>query len=150
MPSSPSPKPTTSDPKYLTLGPGDLTFGSTGSQIEISDYVKSVKVTPSVDAEDPSLVLSGRTIGGDRRYTYSLSFTAYQTLKAGGWVDWAYKNAGKEVPFEFIPRDKTKSANVKGKVIVDPIEIGGDVGTKPTSECEWAIIGAPIFTAESD
>lgn len=138
------------DPKYLTLGPGDLTFGDPGSTLEVSDYVKSVKVTPSVNAEDAEMVLSGRTIPGDRRYTYSLSFTAYQTLKSGGWVDWAYKNAGKEVKFEFLPRDKSKGASIKGTVMVDPIEIGGDVGTKPTSECEWAIIGAPVLTAETE
>lgn len=139
----------TSDPKYLTLGPGTLTFGDTGSALEIADYVKTVTVSPSVNSEDSVMVLSGRTLPGDRTYSYTLAFTSYQTLKKGGLIDWSYQNAGKEVKFEFKPRDKSSAATLKGTVIVDPITLGGDVGTKPTSDVEWAVVGAPIFTPES-
>lgn len=136
-------------PSYLTLGPGTLTFGDTGAATEISDYVKAVKVTPSVNTEDSSLVLSGRVIPGDRRYSYVLAFTTYQTVQKGGLIDWSYQNAGKELKFEFKPRDKSSAASIKGTVVVDPIELGGDVGTKPTSDVEFAIVGSPVFTPES-
>ena len=55
MPSHTSdPKPShTSDPKYLTLGPGTLTFGDTGSALEIADYVKS-QVTAPIPTRWPS------------------------------------------------------------------------------------------------
>ena len=149
MATTPTNPPAPAAPSYLTLGPGTLTFGAVGSNIEISDYVKTVKVSPSVNAEDGVLVLSGRTIPGDRTYAYTLSFTSFQTLKKGGLIDWSYKNAGKEVPFEFKPKDKSSAAVVKGTVVVDPIELGGDVGTKPTSDVEYAIVGSPVFTPEA-
>ena len=136
-------------PSYLTLGPGTLTFGATGAATEISDYVKAVKIAPSVNTEDSSLVLSGRVIPGDRRYSYVLAFTTSQTVKKGGLIDWSYQNAGKELPFEFKPHDKKSAASVKGTVVVDPIELGGDVGTKPTSDVEYAVVGAPVFTPEA-
>ena len=50
MATTPTKPPAPADPSYLTLGPGTLTFGAVGSNIEISDYVKTVKVSPSVNA----------------------------------------------------------------------------------------------------
>lgn len=134
----------------VTLGPGTLIFDKAGGGAEFSATVTSVKVDWSADAEDSVTVLSGDVIPGNRRYTSTLAFTTYQTLKAAGVIDWSWKNRGKNIPFEFRPLDGKESGAVTGMVVVDPISLGGEVGTKPTSECEWAIIGDPIYTPPTD
>ncbi|QMV84731.1 hypothetical protein HW450_10335 [Corynebacterium hindlerae] len=145
-----SPLPTSSDPKYLTLGPGTLIFGSEGAKNEWSDYVKSVTVERNPSTGDSVMVLSGRTLPGERRESAALKVTCFQTLKKGGIIDWSWQNDGKTVPFEFKPKDSKSAAVVKGTVEVRAVTIGGDVGSKPTSDVEFPIIGVPSFTPESE
>ncbi|MFS0289136.1 hypothetical protein ACL1FZ_08560 [Corynebacterium striatum] len=129
----------------MTMGPGTLIFDKPGGNAEFSANVTSVTVGADADKGDALLVLSGDTIPGDRTYAWKLSATTYQSLKEGGIIDYSWNNAGKTVPFEFKPKDGIEST-VTGSVVIDPVTLGGEVGTKPTSDFEWEIVGTPKLT----
>jgi hypothetical protein len=123
------------------MGPGVLAVGSAGSSIDFSARVTSAKVVPKVDAEDDVLTLAGTTESGDRTYTYTLDATVYQDdLRDGELVEFTWLNAGAVLPVTFTPFAGGKS--VTGDVLIDPMEIGGDVGKKNQSDIKWAFIGA--------
>lgn len=124
------------------LGPGVLTVGSAGSAVDFSRRVKSAKVTWSVKAEDDEPVLSGDVEAGDRTYTATLEATVFQDDGTdGGLVDFTWTQKGIQHPFTFTPYTGGKS--VTGEVIVDPLDIGGDVGKKNTSDIKWGCVGEP-------
>lgn len=131
--------------KKHTLGPGTLVFGNVGTTLDISCQVTEIKISAEGDSEDPEMTLCGDSVVGNRSYNWTMNITAFQDIEKDGMIDWSWKYAGTEVPFKFVP-DAATSAAVTGKVVVDPIEIGGTVNQKNKSEAEWAIAGAPSFT----
>lgn len=144
---SPTPS-TAARRKNLTLGPGTLTFGSVGSILDMSCQITEIKFAAEGDSEDAELVLCGDSIAGARTYTWTMSGTTYQDLETDGVIDWSWKYAGTEVPFKFVP-DSTGESAVTGRVIVDPIELGGTVGQKNKSEFEWGLVAAPSLRANT-
>lgn len=132
----------------LALGPGSLIFGETGSQLDISCQVTAAKITFDSDKEDDVPTLCGGTLVGEKTYTSKLEFASAQDLEADGLIDWTWKNAGKEVPFVFLPK-LDGGAAVNGRVVVDPVELGGDVKKKNISEAEFDCVGLPTFTPDT-
>lgn len=131
--------------KSYKLGPGTLTFGATGSVLDMTTQVTSAKVSPTVDSEDSVTTLSGDTLGGARTYGADLEVTAVQDdLATDGMIAWSWAHKGEDVPFTFTPNTALGVA-VTGIVTVDPISIGGDVGAKNTSDFTWACVGFPAL-----
>jgi hypothetical protein len=126
------------------MGPGTLSIGSIGSPLDLTAQVTACKVTPSVNKEDPTPTLSGETLAGDRTTTWKLGATLVQDLSTAGMFDYTWGNAGDEVPFTFTP-STAAGRTVTGNVIVDPLELGGDVGKKNTTELDWDIVGDPVL-----
>lgn len=132
----------------VTLGPGSLTFGEVGvDQLDISCQVTAAKVSFDSDKEDDLPTLCGGVITGEKTYTSKLEFSAAQDLEANGLIDWTWKNAGKEVPFSFSPRNDEVST-IAGRVTIDPVEFGGDVKKRNISDAEFDIVGLPTFTPD--
>ena len=124
------------------LGPGTLTVGAVGAALDFSGRCTKATVVPKVDTTDDTELLSGDTMAGDRTYTATLEATVYQDdLTAGGLIDYSWANRGDEVPFTFTPY--TGGRGITGTLVVDPLEIGGDVGAKNTAELKWACVGFP-------
>lgn len=132
----------------VSLGPGSLVFGATGSQLDISCQVTACKVTYDNDKEDDLPTLCGDTISGEKIYTAKLEFSLGQDLEKDGAIDWSLKNRGKEVPVAFIPKEG-EVAKFAGTVVVDPIEFGGDVKKRNISDAEWDFVGMPTFTPDA-
>jgi hypothetical protein len=130
-----------------TVGPGVLALGAVGTSVDWSAQVKGCKVTPKVNAEDNVNVLSGGQLAGERTYDWSLSATVVQDLSDDGNVEWSWEHAGEEVPFTFTP-STAMGKSVTGTLIVDPLELGGDAKTKPTSDLEFSIVGTPALGAD--
>lgn len=131
------------------LGPGSLVFGEVAvDELDISCQVTACKVTFDSDKEDDVPTLCGGIITGEKSYTSKLEFTAAQDLEANGLIDWTWKNAGKQVPFKFVPLEGS-AATVVGQVTIDPIEFGGDVKKRNLSEAEFDIVGLPTFTPDA-
>ncbi|RAV33532.1 hypothetical protein [Corynebacterium heidelbergense] len=142
---APNPLPSESPKRKKTvLGPGTLVLGSVGTQLDLSCQVTEITIGAEGDSEDPEYTLCGDTVAGERTYTWTMNVTAFQDLEADGVIDFTWKHAGKEMPFKFVP-DSAGTAAVTGRVIIDPVQIGGKVRQKNTSEAEWQLAGAPNF-----
>ncbi|AWY04759.1 major tail protein [Gordonia phage Emperor] len=135
--------------KTYKLGPGELILGETGGQLDLSCQLTKAQVTWDKDAEDPSHVLCGDTVPGDVTYTAKLAGTVLQDLSADGVVDFTWTNKGEAVAFRFVP-STTAGRTISGLVVIDPIDVGGDVKTKPTSEFEWDVVGEPTLSAAGE
>ena len=117
--------------------------------MDFTCQVTAAHVDWEVDAEDPTEVLCGETVPGERAYTSVLAGTLYQDLgDAAGIVAYSWAHKGEEVPFRFIP-STTAGDEVTGTLILDPLSVGGDeAGTNMTSDFEWAIVGEPTLAAD--
>lgn len=131
-------------PKAQKLGPGQLKIGDTGSGLDISCQCRKVEITWDIDTEDDVPVLCGGTMPGDTTYTAKLSATVFQDLEADGIVEYSWKNRGKQMKFVFIPT--AGDVKITGELTVHPLDVGGDVGQKNTSDLEWPIIGDPVYS----
>jgi hypothetical protein len=126
------------------MGPGVFTIGGIGTPLDLTAQVTALKVTPSVEAEDSLPTLSGETLAGERNYSWMVSGTLIQDLTEDGMFDYTWTNAGDQVPFTFTPSTDA-GRTVTGTLIVDPLELGGDVKKKNTTDFEWAVVGQPVL-----
>lgn len=131
----------------LTMGPGTLILGEVGSTKAFSSQVTNARIVPSVDTGDPLNVLSGESVPGDRDESFTLAGTLVQDFGAAdGTTEWTYTNRGVSMPFVFVP-NTAAGRQVSGTVVVEAVEIGGDARSKPTSDFEWTLVGAPVLEA---
>lgn len=133
--------------KTTPLGPGTITVGETGSEVDFSCQITGAVVAWDVNADDDVPTLCGDVVPGDRTYTSTLSGTLYQDLAdAAGIVAFSWANRGLTVPFTFTPHTDT-GTSVAGMLTIDPLDVGGDTAPeKMTSDFEWAIVGQPTLT----
>ncbi|WP_114856469.1 hypothetical protein [Brachybacterium sp. YJGR34] len=128
------------------LGPGTLSLGESGTLKEFQSQLTNARWTPSVDQEDPIPVLSGEEIADDPDITSVLAGTFLQEYGIEALVTWCWENRGQVLPFTFTPR--TDSAlTITGECQVLPVEVGGDVKTRNTTDFEFPVIGEPSFDA---
>lgn len=126
------------------LGPGSLTIGEAPDLATFSAMLTKASLEPKVDAEDPTPVLTGADLAGDRNYTYRLKGTFLQDLEADGLVQYTYAHKGEEQPFEFVP-NTAKGVKITGRVVIDPVVVGGDVKKKNTTDLDLEVVGDPVF-----
>jgi hypothetical protein len=132
--------------QYITVGPGLLTIGDATDLTDFSSQTTSVKLTPAVDNGDPINVLSGEQVAGDRTESFTLDGTFLQELGADSTTEWLYEHRGEQHSFVFTP-STTAGRSITGQLIVEAIDIGGDVKTKPTSDFSFVVVGAPVIGA---
>lgn len=132
----------------VKLGPGLLSIGATGTEVDFTCQVIGAQVEWSVDTEDDVPVLCGETVPGARTYSSVLSGSLFQDLGATeSIVDYTWAHKGEEVPFTFVP-NTAAAQQVAGTVILDPLTVGGDTaGDNMQSDFEWAIVGEPVLGA---
>jgi hypothetical protein len=70
--------------------------------------------------------------------------TVVQDLDTAGLVAWSWAHKGEDVPFTYTPSTAVGTA-ITGTVTVDPLSIGGDIGSKPTSDFTWTCVGFPTL-----
>lgn len=129
--------------KAHRLGPGTLHFGATGTETEFSGQTTNMRLSPSVNEEDAIPVLSGEELAGDDSVDWVVAGTLLQSFDREGLIYWCYENRLTEVPFEFVPNNVESDYGWRGTVKVVPLEVGGDVKTKNTTDFEFRCIGEP-------
>ncbi len=122
--------------KSHRLGPGRLTFGDTGSEVNFGVGLRECTVKNSVKEGDPIPVLSGDELDEGDEETYTVGGKLLQSYDLSSFLVWAHVNAGTVVPFYFRP-DSDKALAVKGSVKVRRIDIGGTVKDRNTSDFEF-------------
>ena len=126
----------------MTIGPGSLIFGETGSPQEFNAQCTSATVSWSFSADDDVPVLSGEVVAGDDTNTAVISGNCFQDLTENGFTTWSWTNRGQVVPFIYVPNDDLGRA-VVGEVKVRPTDVGGDVKTKARTDWEFPCVGEP-------
>lgn len=125
------------------LKTGTLTLDATS----FATQATNVRLTPKTDSSGDSLeVLSGDTITPDDETTWSLAITAVQDFDdPAGFVNFAMTNAGEVVAYTWAPAG-AEGVSYAGNVRVRPVEIGGDVNARLTTDAEWPCQEAPTAT----
>lgn len=129
--------------KTYKVGPGELVLGETGTPSDFSCQFSDIALEPTKNTEDALKVLCGDEIPGDVSYAWALRGTLIQDLGDQGISLYCLSNAGKTVPFRFIP--KTGANGFSGNLVVDPTRIGGEVGRTATADFEFAVVGTPVL-----
>lgn len=135
-------------PRAQKLGPGTLQIGETGTELDLSCQVTEVTVTWDNDTDDDVPTLCGGVLAGDDTFTATLEATIVQDMIAGGVIDFTWRNKGKVVPLTFTPTEG--EAKVVGDIKIIPVDLGGEVKKKNTSDVQWPFVGEPSFTPLSD
>lgn len=129
----------------ITVGAGSLTIGATTDLTNFSGQVTSCRLVPSVDQGDAINVLSGESVAGDRTESFTLEGTLLQDFgSTESTTEWLFEHRGETHVFEYTP-STAKGRKVTGSVVVESIEIGGDVSTKPTSDFSFTLVGEPVI-----
>ena len=133
--------------KVLTVGPGVLTIGASGSLTNFESQVTSCKLVPNVDNDDPINVLSGEQVAGDRTESFTLEGSILQDFgDTESTTEWLFEHRGETHPFKFVP-STSKGRQITGNLQVEAIDIGGDARTKAQSDFEMQVIGEPVIGA---
>ena len=135
-----------SDPNVF--GPGELQIGATGSEIDASCMVNSLKITAAPDRGDSTTMLCGTEKPGNTRYDYTMDGVLDLDLEAGAASLFALSqdNPGSEQPFVFTP-NTPGGTSAAGTLILDPLDFGGDeYGAVMQSDVSWTLVGAPAYT----
>lgn len=131
----------------IAVGPGTFTIGAELLLTNFAGQVTSLKVVPSVDYDDDINVLDGGTVTGDRKESWTVSGTLLQDFgSTDSKTEFLFEHRGEAMPFVFTP-NSSMGKEIRGSLVVEAIEIGGDVKTKPTSDFEFKMVGAPVISA---
>jgi hypothetical protein len=138
------------------LGPGELTIGATGTEIDVSCLINNATIAASKDQGDSTTKLCGTVKPGATTYTYALSGNVDIDAALGsGLFAASQSQAGTEMAFVFTPNNEftapaTTGTTASGTLTLDPLDFGGDtMGDVMTSDFEFAITGTPSYAYET-
>lgn len=132
-----------------SLGPGELSIGAVGDEVDFSCQLTAATLTPSVDQDDDTPVLCGETVPGARRYTFELEMSVLQDWRAEGITAFSYQHKGESVAFQFSP-DTATGPQVTGNLMVDPMNLGGEVNQRATADWTLTVVGDPMITWDGE
>lgn len=128
------------------LKEGTLTLGTEPALLVVSCQASNVRITPSHDEDgDPLEVLCGDVLPAPKKRTDTLSITAVQDFTdPAGFIAYTWQNDLAVVDFTWTPN--ADGPTYTGTVEVLALEVGGDVGTRLTTDAEWPVVGAVAVT----
>lgn len=124
------------------LKAGTLTLDA----LPFATQATNVRLVPKTDEDGEALeVLSGDTIEPDDKTDWTLNMTNVQDFDdPAGFIAFSLENAGQLVPFTWKPN--ATGVSYGGTVKVRPVEIGGDVASRLTTDAEWPVTSGPTPT----
>lgn len=122
---------------------GTLTLDATH---QFAKQATNVRLVPKTDEQGDALeTLDASEILPDDVTSWSLHLAAVQDFDdPAGFVAFALEHAGEVVPF--VWKGNATGTSFAGSVKVRPVEIGGDVNSRLTTEAEWPLQGDPVPT----
>jgi len=129
------------------LGPGSLTVGEVGSELDISCYINNAGIEVSKNSTDQTMKLCGAARPGVTTYTYTLSGNVDVDLaNASGLMNLSWENPGSSQSFTFTPNDEL-GVTFSGTLVIDPLNVQADeYGADITSDFSWVCVGKPTVT----
>lgn len=131
-----------------TLGPGTLTIGATGSEIDVSCLVNNLVIVMAKDVTDPTTKLCGTVRAGKTTYSYEMDGNLDTDIGTDSGLFALTQSApGSEQDFVFTPSTEA-GTSAAGKVVIDPMDFGttDDYGSNLTSDIAWTVVGVPVYT----
>lgn len=132
------------------LGPGELTIGLTGTEIDVSCLINNATIAASKDQGDSTTKLCGTVKPGATTYTYALGGNIDVDLATdSGLFALSQAEPGSEQAFSYTPNneDPLTATVATGTLVLDPLDFGGDtMGETMTSDFEFALVGIPGYT----
>jgi hypothetical protein len=130
---------------------GSLTFKSrdaTPVSVVFSCQPTTSTLTPTQQTEgDPVQVLCGDQLPAASTTTWTLDLTTIQDwTNLEGFVNWAFDHDQEIWDFELLFDVATVSPMWKGSVTVSAVPIGGQAGTRLTSDSSWPLLSKPTRT----
>lgn len=117
--------------------------------VAFATQATNVRIVPpeQPSGDDTSEVLSGDPLPAESSdASWKLAITAVQDFEdVAGFVNFTWVNEGEAVPFTWAPRGAT-GPSFAGTVTVWPVELGGDVAKRLTSDAEWKLDAKPVRT----
>lgn len=138
---------TVTEPETFPLGPGVLTIGATGSEIDVSCLVNNAVISADKSQGDSTTKLCGTVKPGAVTYEYTLGGNMdTDVADDAGLFSLSQANPGEEYAYSFTP--STDAGTVAaGTLIIDPLDFGGDTtGETMTSDFEFSLVGPPTYT----
>lgn len=128
------------------LGPGVLTIGATGTEVDASCLVNNASIAMSKDESDATTKLCGDVRPGSITYTYALSGNVdTDVANLTGLFHLSQEEAGTQQQFTYTP-STAEGTTATGTLIIDPLDFGADeMGADLTSDFEWSIVGKPTY-----
>jgi hypothetical protein len=135
------------EPDVFNLGPGTLSIGATGSEIDVSCLINNAVIAAEKDQGDSTTKLCGTVRPGAVTYTYTLGGNTDTDISdPAGLFALSHDVPGSEQAFTFTPSTEA-GTEAAGTLIIDPLDFGGDETGQPmTSDFEFALVGEPTFT----
>ena len=130
------------------FGPGTLKIGATGSEIDASCSVNSLRITAAPDRGDSKTMLCGTVKAGSVRYDYEMTGNLDLDLESGADSLFALsqENPGSVQDFVFVPNTEG-GTEAAGQLILDPLDFGADeYGEIMNSDVTWTLQGQPTYT----
>lgn len=131
----------------FTMGPGTLTFDA-GAQVATAQVTNCrIEVTESTSGGDTVPLLDGSELveAETASRKYALAGNVVQDLDAAGFAAFTWAEEGNDVTFVFTP-NTVEAASFAGTVTIVPLNIGGDVKTKPRSDFTFRCTAKPVPT----
>lgn len=129
------------------LGPGLLKIGTTGTEIDVSCLVNNAVIAADKDEGDATTKLCGDVRPGSVTYTYALSGNMdTDVADDAGFFALSQSAPGTQQSFTFTP-STAAGTSATGTLTIDPLDFGADEsGADLTSDFEFTIVGAPVYT----
>jgi hypothetical protein len=129
------------------LGPGTLSIGATGSEIDAECMINNAQITWDKDEGDSTTKLCGDVRPGVTKYTAKLTGNLDTDADdAAGLFALSWQAKGTQQPFDFVP-STAAGTSAAGVLVIDPLSFGADeMGAPLTSDFEWTIVGDPALT----
>jgi hypothetical protein len=130
----------------VKLGPGTLTIGETGTEVDASCLVNNAKITMTKDEADSTTKLCGDVVPGAITYTYVLEGNVdIDPSDPTGLFQLCDTHKGESYPFTFVP-NTVDGTQATGTVILDPLDFGADeYGADMTSDFSFTMVGDPTY-----
>lgn len=121
---------------------GTLTLGAVPG-VAFETQATNVRLVPNTDEQGDALeVLSGDTLDPEEVTDWSLVVVAVQDFTdEAGFVNYCLQNAGDIVPYTWKPN--AVGPTYTGTCRIRPVEIGGEVNTRLTTDAEFPCFETP-------
>lgn len=129
------------------FGPGTLTIGEIGTEIDVSCLVNNAMLSASPSTSDPTTKLCGTQKPGNTTYTATLSGNMdIDPDDPDGIFCLSWANPGAELPFTFVPNSEV-GTSASGTLTLQPLDFGsnGAFGDDMTADFEFQVLWKPTI-----